>query len=316
MAQVRTVHHRTSGPRRRGALLVGAVLALAACQPTPAEPLPVGGLPQALTAYVTSPNAVAGANDWSCRPSAQRPTPVVLVHATGINFGANWVALSPLLKNAGHCVFAFNYGMTSLSFGRVGGLGRIEDSSAALRDFVERVRAATGSAKVDLVGHSQGGMMPHHYIEQLGGASKVRTFVALSPSNHGTTLNGIVTLGANLNLLGFANSLIWGFGVPALAQQEKGSAFQQLLFGNGDTVPGPRYVVLQTKYDRVVTPYTQAFLQGPKVTNILIQDHCPWNPVGHVGMFEDGPVLAHVVNQLGANVAGFRPPCRGYGAAL
>ncbi len=54
--------------------------------------------------------------------------------------------------------------------------------------------AATGAKKVDLVGHSQGGMMPRYYIKNLGGASKVDTLVGLAPSNHGTTLEGLFTL--------------------------------------------------------------------------------------------------------------------------
>ena len=47
--------------------------------------------------------------------------------------------------------------------------------------------AATGAAKVSMVGHSQGGMMPRYYIKFLGGASKVDDLVGLSPSNHGTS---------------------------------------------------------------------------------------------------------------------------------
>jgi triacylglycerol esterase/lipase EstA (alpha/beta hydrolase family) len=277
---------------------------------------PIGDLSTAVSNFFFSPNAVAGANNWSCKPSAAHPTPVVLVHATGVNLGANWVALSPMLANAGYCVYAFNYGMTWLSAGRIGGLGDIAASAQTLSSFVNQVLAATGASKVDLVGHSQGGMMPHYYIEFLGGASKVRTFIGLAPSNHGTTLDGIVTLGANLNLLGFTNAILWGAGVPGLAQQMAGSSFQTKVFGNGDTVPGPRYVVIQTKHDKVVTPYTNAFLNGPNVKNILIQNQCPYDWVGHVGLFTDGPTLQNVMNELGPQNPTFKATCTGYGMAL
>ena len=276
----------------------------------------VGGLGTAVSNFVFSPNAVAGANDWSCTPSPAHPEPVVLVHATGVNLGANWAALSPMLANEGYCVYAFNYGMTWLSFGRIGGLGDIRSSAGTLSAFVDQVLASTGADKVDLVGHSQGGMMPNYYLKFLGGAAKVRTLVGLSPSNHGTTLSGIVTLGEYLGLIGFANFALWGLGVPGLQQQMIGSSFQQQLFGGGDTVPGPRYVVIQTRHDRVVTPYTNAFLSGPNVDNILIQDQCPWDWVGHVGMFTDGPTLQNVLNELGPNEPGFRASCRGYGIPL
>ena len=295
------------------AAAVAVAFVLAACQPAT---LGIGGVDDALEAYVSSPNSVPGANDWSCKPSAAHPNPVVLVHATAVNLGANWVALSPMLKNAGYCVYALNYGMTTLSLGRFGGLGDIAASAGQLSTFVDKVLASTGASKVDMVGHSQGGMMPNYYIKRLGGAAKVRTLVGLSPSNHGTTLLGLVTLGADLNALGFVNNLIWGAGLKGLAQQEAGSSFQKDLFGDGDTVAGVRYVVIQTKYDHVVTPYANAFLSGSNVTNIKIQDQCPKDPVGHIGMFSDSPVLQNVMNQLGANTPGFKATCSNYGVAL
>lgn len=53
---------------------------------------------------------------------------------------------------------------------------------------------ATGATKVDVVGHSQGGMMPRWYIKFLGGDQTVRALVGLAPSNHGTTLDGLASL--------------------------------------------------------------------------------------------------------------------------
>jgi len=277
---------------------------------------PIGGLGTALSNFVFSPDAVAGANNWACRPSAAHPYPVVLVPATFVDEGANWVALSPMLADAGYCVYSFNYGMTALSLERVGGLGDIAASAQTMAIFVNQVLAATQATQVDVVGHSQGGMMPAYYLRFLGGASKVHDFVGLAPSNHGTTLSGIVTLGSDLGILGFANSLLLTLGTPGLTEQEAGSAFQQHLFAAGDTVPGPVYTVIETEHDEVVTPYTNAFLSGPGVQDIDLQHQCPADPVGHIGMFTDGPALQDVVNALGADSPTFRPTCSGYGLPL
>lgn len=303
---------------RRGAIVaIVSVVALvaAACQPTNTSPLPIGTMADSIAAYAVNPNSVAGANDWNCKPSAAHPTPVVLVHATMENLGSNWVALSPMLKNAGYCVYALNYGQTVASLLHINGLADIPSSAAQLKSFVNDVLASTGASKVDLVGHSQGGMMPNYYIKRLGGASKVKTFIGLAPSNHGTTLSGLVTLGANLNILGFVNSILV-LGTPALEQQEVGSSFQNALWADGDTVAGPRYVVIETNKDEVVTPYTNAFLSGSNVTNILIQNQCPADNVGHIGMMVDSPVLQNVMNQLGPKTPGFTAACSGYGIGL
>ena len=115
--------------------------------------------------------------------------------------------------------------------------------------------AATGAARVDLVGHSQGGMMPQYYLKFLGGAAKVNRFVALAPSSHGTSLDGLVTLVGDFGLLGLANSLV-SPACAACVEQEAGSAFLAHLNAGGDTAPGVTYTVIETKYDEVVTPFT------------------------------------------------------------
>src|SRR4051794_28243551 len=126
--------------------------------------------------------------DVPCTPTAAHPYPVVLVHGTAENRFDNWQAMSPALKAAGYCVYALDYGAANGS-GALGiyGIGEISRSAHQLADFVAGVRARTGAAKVSLVGHSQGGMMPRYFIKFLGGGSVVDDLVGISPSNHGTT---------------------------------------------------------------------------------------------------------------------------------
>src|SRR6201986_3605275 len=124
-------------------------------------------------AHVSSTASPPGANNWSSKPSAAHPVPVILVHGTFADMSDSWQALSPLLYDNGYCVFALNYGSYNES-GSLGvyATGDIAESAQELSTFVDKVLAATGANKVDLVGHSQGGMMPRYYIKFLGGASK------------------------------------------------------------------------------------------------------------------------------------------------
>lgn len=244
----------------------------------------------------TSPTASPpGANDWTCKPTAAHPRPVVLVHGTFADMSNSWQAISPLLKNNGYCVFALNYGDYSGS-GAVGvyGVDDIRASAAELDAFVDKVRAATGAAEVDLVGHSQGGMMPRYYLKHLGGAAEVNALVGLSPSNHGTTLDGLFILA---NFFPGANQFT-GALCPACEQQRVDSAFITELNSGGETAPGVEYTVIQTLYDQVVTPYTSAFLSGSNVKNILLQKQCILDLGDHLSMPYDHIVGADVLTAL------------------
>jgi triacylglycerol esterase/lipase EstA (alpha/beta hydrolase family) len=242
-------------------------------------------------AHASATASPPGANDWSCKPSAAHPHPVILVHGTFEDMADNWQALSPLLYDSGYCVFALNYGSYNGS-GSLGvyGTGPIEKSAGQLADFVSRVLNATGASQVDIVGHSQGGMMPRYYLKFLDGAAKVHTLVGLAPSNHGTTLDGLFTLagyipGADATLA----------DCPACAEQEAGSPFMVKLNSGGDTVSGVRYTVIESANDEVVTPYTSAFLTGPGVVNITLQQQCRLDQGEHLSMgydhIADGDVL-------------------------
>ncbi|MEU8775965.1 alpha/beta fold hydrolase [Streptomyces sp. NPDC048606] len=218
-----------------------------------------------------------GWNDWSCKPSAAHPRPVVLVHGTFGNSVDNWLGFAPYLVNRGFCVYSLDYGqLPGVPFFH--GLGPIDKSAGQLAAFVDKVRTATGTPKVDIVGHSQGGMMPRYYLKFLGGADKVNALVGLAPDNHGTTLLGLTKL---LPYFPGAEDLI-STATPGLADQIAGSPFQTKLNEGGDTVPGVKYTVIATRYDEVVTPYRSQFLDGPNVRNVLLQDLCVLDLSEHV----------------------------------
>ena len=224
------------------------------------------------------PAATAGAtvNDYSCKPPAAHPSPVVLVHGTFADSAGSWNLVAPALEQQGYCVFEIDYGNNAT--------GEIAASAAQLRDFVDHVLAATGAATVSIVGHSQGGMMPRYYIKNLGGDTKVDDLVGLAPSNHGTTNQGAQ----------------WASWCAACQEQEAGSPFLTAL-NSGDESPGAvSYTQIETRYDEVVTPYTSAFLAPDAgVTNVLLQDKCPPDVSDHLGIGHDPIALAWVEDALG-----------------
>ena len=252
-------------------------------------------VPSAASAAAPPP---PGAN-LPCTPTAARPYPVVLVHGTFENRFDNWQAMSPALKAAGYCVYALNYGSYNGS-GLLGiyGVGEIERSARELRDFVAGVRASTGAAKVSLVGHSQGGLMPRYFIKYLGGAGIVEDLVGLAPSNHGTT-NPFAPVA--------------GLSCPACRQQVAGSAFLRDL-NAGDETPGDvSYTQIVTRYDQVVVPYTSGYLApDANVTNVTLQDVCPNDTSEHLRVPYDPPAIGLTLNALGrpgpADPA-YRPAC-------
>jgi triacylglycerol lipase len=258
---------------------------------------------EAATVDVSPP----GANDWSCKPSAAHPNPVVLVPGTFENMAKNWATMAPALKNQGYCVFALNYGATN----GVDATGPVADSARQLAPFVDAVLASTGAKKVNLVGHSQGGMMPRYYMGFLNGARKVNQLIGIAPSNHGT--RGLIV--PSPDNVPPATS-VGGSDCQACSDQQAGSPFLAELNSIGDTVPGPAYTVISTTHDEVVTPYQSQFLAGSpqQVTNITIQDKCPADVIDHDQTPND-PVVQRLVSDALAQGSGrpadaaFQPAC-------
>lgn len=115
-------------------------------------------------------------------------TPVVLVHGF---LSSSWV-LKPIqwrLRRRGldpHLVR-----LEPLAIGDVRRMARQLDRS------IERIRARTGSERVDVVGMSLGGLIGLWWMRHLGGTARTRRFVAIGCPFQGTWagLAGVATLG-------------------------------------------------------------------------------------------------------------------------
>jgi triacylglycerol lipase len=288
--------------RRTAAVLACLAAALLGPGAAPAAvagdalPVPYQFIPSALLGGMPDADA-PGTNDWSCKPTAAHPRPVVLVHGTAGNRSTNWQTYGPLLKNNGYCVFALTYGVipgSAYPVSALGGMNDIASSAAELGTFIDKVLAATGADKVDIVGHSQGTLMPDYYAKFLGGADKIGRYVSLAPLWHGTALGDMKPL-----LAAAFGPAVTDPPVPfcvACGQMSTSSDFMARMRAGGVAVPGIDYVNIMSRYDELVLPYTSG--REPGMTNIVLQDRCPLDFTEHFEIAADRNASVLVLNAL------------------
>ena len=257
-----------------------------------------------------------GANDWSCKPSARHPRPVVLVPSTFTSMAVDWDTLSPYLVNKGYCVFSLNYGQSPFIWPGLVGVGATDNSVAELADFVARVQSATGASQVDMVGHSQGGMISRLYIEYGGGAKRVHALVLLvSPSD----LAKGVSAGAFIDLMlaalpPFIKEAIAGIsaatlpGIGAWASAE----FWQKLNAVDHGFPAPvEYTGVASRTDEgyatTVVSYDLPAAANTSRTN-FVQDYCFLAFPTHFQMPFSPPAVDLIGNALDPSHA-IKPRC-------
>jgi pimeloyl-ACP methyl ester carboxylesterase len=250
------------------ALVCGAV----GCAPPPAPPAP-------------------------CRPAPTHHRPVVLLHGLGGNAESNWLYMGPALREAGFCVFTLTYGQ-ALPDIAIGGLRPITESAEQIVDFIEQVRRITHAEEVDIVGHSQGGLHALYITKVLGLSDHVNTIVALAPPTHGTTVSGLIDFATQAGLRHLVDDVLRAYGCYACVDALPGSEVLAELADGPIAQPGIDYTIVTTRYDVVVTPTESSYVREPGVRNLAIQDVCPHDPVGHVGLAFDPGVLDIVRNAL------------------
>jgi triacylglycerol esterase/lipase EstA (alpha/beta hydrolase family) len=136
-----------------------------------------------------------------------------------------------------------------------------------------RAVADLGVTRVDLVGHSAGGVVIRYWAARLDDDEVARRIVTLGSPHHGTTL------AADLSGLSPADCR------GACAELRPGSQLLRDLNADDETPGGATWTAVWTSDDETVTPPDSGALEG--ATNVQVQQLCPGVRVSHGGLVRD-----------------------------
>lgn len=179
--------------------------------------------------------------------------PVLLIHGFMGTRGALFV-LEQRLRADGFPVFSINLGTLNIQ--------DIRKSAFEIHLAIEKIKKSTDGkvSKIDVVGHSMGGLIALYYIKFMGGDAHVRKLVTLGSPYRGTWIS----------LVGVA---VLGVLSPSTWQMIPGSAFLRML--NAMPIPpAVEWASVYATYDALCPPATARVSPG---TNFEL-------PIAHAGL--------------------------------
>ncbi|MFD5077641.1 esterase/lipase family protein [Streptomyces sp. NPDC058371] len=114
--------------------------------------------------------------DATTLPTGTKP-PVVLLHGFIDNRSVFVLLRRSLAQHGRQRVESLNYSPLTCDIRTAAGL---------LGRHIEEICERTGQERVDIVGHSLGGLIARYYVQRLGGDTRVRTLVTLGTPHSGT----------------------------------------------------------------------------------------------------------------------------------
>jgi pimeloyl-ACP methyl ester carboxylesterase len=112
----------------------------------------------------------------------RRARPLLLLHGfLSTPLSVNLLAAE--LGRSGYCTHRVDLGGL---FGRFSSLP-VEEVAGVVAERVERLARDHGVERLDLVGHSQGGLIGRYYVQNMNGARRVRHLVTLGTPHRGTS---------------------------------------------------------------------------------------------------------------------------------
>ncbi|MCA9676519.1 MAG: alpha/beta fold hydrolase, partial [Myxococcales bacterium] len=188
------------------------------------------------------------------------PRPIIVVHGYAMN-RANFLPLALRLRRAGlGPVLGFEYWT----------LGKTASAARGLARYVDAVRAATGAAQVDVIGHSMGGVVGRYFVQLGGGDGVVANLITIGAPHAGTDVSAI------------------GLGRPT-----KELFFGSTLLARLRAAPLPtrtRWTVIWSRSDALVPGARQARVAG--VEEIVYDD------LGHLSLLASRRVADEVIARL------------------
>ncbi|MFI0807466.1 esterase/lipase family protein [Streptomyces echinatus] len=161
--------------------------------------------------------------------------PVVLLHGFIDNRSVFVLLRRALAQHGNQRVESLNYSPLTCD---------IRTAAELLGRHIEEIRERTGSAQVDIVGHSLGGLIARYYVQCLGGDLRVRTLVTLGTPHSGTRVAPLAD------------------AHPIVRQMRPGSAVIEEL---ARPAPGcrTRFVSFWSDLDSLMDPLESACLEHP-----------------------------------------------------
>ena len=229
----------------------------------------------ALVVAVTATLAVLRSTDGPAAVDQRRPGPVVVVPG----YGGRVATVAPLvaeLRRHGRTVAVLRPADD--------GEGDLRAQARQLRELVDRTLRSSGSASVDLVGYSAGGVVARLYVRDDGGADVVRRVLTIGSPHHGTDVAALAQEVAG--------------GCPTACEQlATGSDLLRRLDAGDETPAGPAWATVRSRDDATVTPTDSASLVG--ALDVLVQDVCPRATTSHAALPGDPVTLAVLRSTLG-----------------
>lgn len=254
-----------------------AGVALTACtQPASAPPGPAAVTSTSAPAPAPTSTSVPAAAPTSAltTPLAVAPTGTVLLVPGYGGSTAGLRTLQATLREAGRRTKIVGIGSGEQSF----------VNQALKLEAAVKAEERAGRGPVDIVGHSNGGVLTRYWVRKYGGAPRVGQVISLGSPQHGTQLAGI------------AVSVAPERCTAACRQVVPGSSFLRALNAGDESPAGVRWLNAYTDDDDVVTPPASARLRGG--INVRLQTLCAGAFIDHIGLLSDPLALGLVVDQL------------------
>ena len=243
-------------------------------------------------------------NDYNCKSSIH-PNPIILLHGMLSNPSKDLKPLQKDLNSRGYCTFAVKYG-EHVETPWIGGVTDMRQSSNTIADFILDVVKRTGAPKVDIVGHSEGGVMSLYVpMTHKDVSAHVERIIALGPAVHGAQYYGLTSLSYSGEVSRYVVSQILHLiGCAACDDMATGgNIYNDFKAASKIVQSGNKVTIVMSKSDTLVSS-DRSIINEPGVNDIFVQDFCPEDKVGHSGLAQDTGIWDMIRNILADNVHG------------